>query len=61
MTSLILVRHGQTAWNREERFRGHANVFEFDHDQFTLTLLNETSHLLQVEAKQAASAESRTI
>ncbi|MCL4529932.1 MAG: histidine phosphatase family protein [Chloroflexi bacterium] len=26
MTRIILVRHGQTAWNREERFRGHADV-----------------------------------
>jgi broad specificity phosphatase PhoE len=26
MTKVILVRHGQTAWNREERFRGHAEV-----------------------------------
>ena len=26
MTNVILVRHGQTAWNREERFRGRANI-----------------------------------
>jgi len=26
MTRIILVRHGQTEWNRVERFRGHANV-----------------------------------
>ena len=26
MTRLILVRHGQTEWNRAERFRGHADV-----------------------------------
>lgn len=26
MTSIYLVRHGQTAWNREEIFRGRADV-----------------------------------
>jgi phosphoserine phosphatase len=26
MTTMILVRHGQTEWNRVERFRGHADV-----------------------------------
>ncbi|MBM3132736.1 MAG: histidine phosphatase family protein [Chloroflexi bacterium] len=25
-TRIILVRHGQTAWNREERFRGRADL-----------------------------------
>ena len=26
MTRFILVRHGQTAWNREERFRGRKDI-----------------------------------
>ncbi|MGC8878211.1 MAG: histidine phosphatase family protein [Anaerolineae bacterium] len=26
MTTILLVRHGQTAWNREQRFRGRVDV-----------------------------------
>jgi broad specificity phosphatase PhoE len=26
MTRFILVRHGQTTWNREDRFRGQSNI-----------------------------------
>jgi broad specificity phosphatase PhoE len=45
MTCIILVRHGQTEWNRVERFRGHADV-----------PLNETG-LAQAEATGRRVAE----
>jgi phosphoserine phosphatase len=45
MTCIILVRHGQTEWNRVERFRGHADV-----------PLNETG-LAQAEATGQRFAE----
>ena len=45
MTCIILVRHGQTEWNRVERFRGHADV-----------PLNETG-LAQAEATGQRIAE----
>lgn len=45
MTRVILVRHGQTEWNRVERFRGHADV-----------PLNETG-LKQAEATGRRVAE----
>lgn len=38
MTRIILVRHGETEWNRVERFRGRADL-----------LLNDTG-LAQAEA-----------
>ncbi len=42
-TRIMLVRHGETAWNREERFRGRADVS-----------LNETG-LAQAQAPCAIS------
>jgi probable phosphoglycerate mutase len=45
VTRFVLVRHGQTAWNREERFRGQSDV-----------PLNETG-LLQASATAGRIAE----
>lgn len=42
MTTLVLVRHGQTEWNRVERFRGQADI-----------ALNETG---RAQAEAAAQA-----
>ena len=44
MTRVVLVRHGETEWNRVERFRGHADV-----------ALNETG-IHQAEATAARVA-----
>ena len=49
MTRVVLVRHGETEWNRVERFRGHADV-----------ALNETG-IRQAEATAArVAAQWRT-
>ncbi|HBY96554.1 MAG TPA: hypothetical protein DEP84_21860 [Chloroflexi bacterium] len=56
----MLVRQGQTEWNRGERLRGPGlgtetlwrvrqdsgtiNVIEADHGEFTIGLLNDTCH-----------------
>lgn len=45
MTRIILVRHGQTAWNREERFRGREDL-----------PLDETGHRQAIAAGQRIAA-----
>ncbi|SOD24455.1 probable phosphoglycerate mutase [Variovorax sp. YR752] len=69
-TDLILIRHGETAWNRELRFQGHADVplNDIGHEQarrLGLRLAGETAvqHILSsdlMRAQQtAAPAASR--
>lgn len=54
MTCIILVRHGQTEWNRIERFwhlrqdTCAINVLEAEQEDFVLVSLNDTCHLRQV-------------
>jgi broad specificity phosphatase PhoE len=43
MTRIVLVRHGQTVWNREERFRGQADV---ELDEFGLKQAQATGRYL---------------
>ena len=50
VTCIILVRHGQTEWNRVERFRGRADV-----------ALNETGMSQAVATGQRVAAEWRPV
>ena len=34
ITQLVLVRHGETAWNRESRIQGHTDIALSDHGQW---------------------------
>ncbi len=43
MTRIVLVRHGQTAWNREVRFRGQADV---ELDEFGLKQAEATGRYI---------------
>jgi len=43
MTRIVLVRHGQTVWNREARFRGRADV---ELDEFGLQQAQATGRYL---------------
>jgi broad specificity phosphatase PhoE len=45
MTRIVLVRHGQTAWNREARFRGQADV---ELDEFGLMQAEATGRYVAV-------------
>ena len=61
MTRIILVRHGQTAWNREERFRGH---FDIPLDETGLTQARAVAKRVTLEWKPDviyAGPLSRTI
>ena len=58
-TDLILIRHGETAWNRELRFQGHADVplNDIGHEQarrLGLRLAGETAqHLISSDLMRA--------
>lgn len=59
-TDLILIRHGETAWNRELRFQGHADVplNDIGHEQarrLGLRLASETAvqHILSSDLMRA--------
>ncbi len=45
MTRIVLIRHGQTAWNREVRFRGQVNV---ELDEFGLKQAEATGRYVAV-------------
>lgn len=49
MTTILLARHGETDWNRENRFQGHADP-----------PLNETGRAQAVQLAEALGAESLT-
>jgi len=59
-TDLILIRHGETAWNRELRFQGHADVplNDIGHEQacrLGLRLASETAaqHIISSDLMRA--------
>ncbi len=59
-TDLILIRHGETAWNRELRFQGHADVplNDIGHEQarrLGLRLAGETAvqHIISSDLMRA--------
>ncbi len=58
-TDIILIRHGETAWNRELRFQGHADVplNDIGHEQarrIGLRLASETAqHLISSDLMRA--------
>ncbi|WP_295978373.1 histidine phosphatase family protein [uncultured Variovorax sp.] len=59
-TDLILIRHGETAWNRELRFQGHADVplNDIGHEQarrIGLRLASETAvqHIISSDLMRA--------
>ncbi|MDQ0014124.1 putative phosphoglycerate mutase [Variovorax boronicumulans] len=58
-TDIILIRHGETAWNRELRFQGHADVplNDIGHEQarrIGLRLAGETAqHLISSDLMRA--------
>lgn len=56
MTRIVLVRHGQTAWNREVRFRGRADI---ELDEFGLKQAEATGRYLAARWPVVAVYASR--
>ncbi|MFQ6099889.1 MAG: histidine phosphatase family protein [Anaerolineae bacterium] len=56
MTRIVLVRHGQTAWNRKIRFRGRSDV---ELDEVGLKQAEATGHYLAVRWPVVAVYASR--
>ncbi|HEY2255213.1 MAG TPA: histidine phosphatase family protein [Variovorax sp.] len=70
ITELILIRHGETDWNRELRFQGHIDVplNDLGHEQarrLGLRMAGETVHLLLssdlMRAQQTAAPAARQL
>jgi probable phosphoglycerate mutase len=66
MTRLVLVRHGETAWNRETRIQGHTDIPLSDHgrwqaQQVGKALRDEGLHAVYSSDLQRAADTARAV